>query len=181
MNVLHDLCDILMAAPGVHPTCSQPSKVHLDPKRKPQMRSHLPSLPGHFTKYTFDNIALHSNALHVASVSVSQQGAVLDKNETANALPRSMFTWAHLKLTSHSTWYFIKCTTISATRLLRTKSLRNYDGVVMLLRFSLSAANPGAFPWRRITQMSFHLLWIPGYISNLPLILPDKCHKLVED
>ena len=116
MNVLHDLCDILMAAPGVHPACSQPSKVHFDAKRKPQMRSHLPSLPGHFTKHTFDNIALYSNVLHihlatgfscliflVASVSASQQGAVLDKNETANALPRSMFTWAHLKFTSHST------------------------------------------------------------------------------
>ena len=66
MNVLHDLCDILMAAPGVHPTCSQPSKVHFDAKRKPQMRSHLPSLPpGHFTKHTFDNIALYSNVLHI--------------------------------------------------------------------------------------------------------------------
>ena len=53
MNVLHDLCDILMAAPGVHPACSQPSKVHFDAKRKPQMRSHLPSLPGHITEAYF--------------------------------------------------------------------------------------------------------------------------------
>ena len=172
MNVLHDLCDILMAAPGVHPTCSQPSKVHFDAKRKPQMRSHLPSLPGHITEAyvwqysTLIKCAAHSSGFScliflVASVSASQQGAVLGKNETTNALPRFMSTWAHLKLTSLSTWYYIKCATISATRV-----LRNYDGAVILLPSSLSAANPGAFPWRRKTQMSFHLLWIPGHIFH---------------